>query len=445
MQLGTHQSQQIIQTLSPHLIHHLEILKFSHSALEQYIYEKGNENPLLVVEDAKVKLDYEDIMKLAFISPDAGLKNKYQTNHIDFDFVEARLQQKESYIEMLLEQIPLHKGISQSDLKILKFLIYSLDERLFLDIDMEAVAIQFQTTCEHVESILSMLKSFEPIGVGARNYQEYLFIQITNDPSAPELAPKIIANDLKLLSSNSLKQLSKKYKVPLQEMKEIVDYIKNLKPIISTDKAEIATYIIPDVEVMKFEGEWIIKLNQGHLPSLSINEYYAKILKDNADYALYYKQTLQDALNLIQGIELRNKTIYELVQILLDIQSDFFHNGLIALKPMLLKDVAQKLNVHETTISRTIRGKYIQTPQGIYALRSLFTKGIVNESGEIDSVIHIKQQIKKLIDAEKKEKPISDQQITQILCDEGKKISRRTVAKYREEMNILSSFNRAQI
>lgn len=209
------------------------------------------------------------------------------------------------------------------------------------------------------------------------------------------------------------------------------------------DKLESIPYVMPDIEVKAIAGEWVIQLTRHHLPIVSIDESYVALLKNDPNYQTYYRDSMKDALALLQGIEQRDKTLYELTRLLLQQQENFFTKGLEAIKPMRLKDLADLLAVHESTISRAIRGKYIQTPKGIYALQSLFTKGLLNSSGKMDSIMYIKKRLQKLIETEDKRNPLADQQLTNILCEEGIQISRRTVAKYREELNILSSYNRA--
>lgn len=438
-------SHQVAQKLNVQLMQHLEILQFSSSELEQYIYEKGNENPLLIVEDAEVKSDYEEIMKLAFLPSSINNHPSFHSEDQKYHGMEKKLAQKESFERYLLDQIPIHQGLNEIDLKILRFLIGSLDDRFFLDVDLRIVAEQFKTTYSHVEALLDLLQTFEPIGVGARNLKEYLLIQIDSDQMAPKMASRFILEDLELVSTHAIKQLSKKYKCSMEEVKRTIQYIKKLKPVITGDSIlESIHYIIPDVEVREVEGEWVIHLNRHYLPSVSINESYVQIMKDDPDYQGYYKQFLKDAVALLQGIEQRDKTLYEIIRILTNIQDRFFREGMKAIQPLRLKDIAVKLGVHESTISRALRGKYIQTHHGIYALSSLFTKGLVNISGKMDSVMYIKSKIKLLIENENKKSPLTDQQITQLLCEEGIQISRRTVAKYREELNIASSFNRLQ-
>ena len=443
MQMDLKTSQNVAQVLSAQLMQYLEVLQCSTHELEQYIYEKANENPLLVVNDAKVKSNYEEIMQLAKCSLTTFSSNSYAARNEQFDFIEMRLATKESYEQFLFEQVPMHQNLSAIDLKILTFLIQSLDDRLFLDVALEFVAEKFKTTFSHVEAMVDLLQTFEPVGVGARSYTEYLLIQIDRDPFAPEMAAQFIHSDLKLVATQAIKQLSKKYNMPLQEVKKTVAYIKNLKPLMTGDKFETIPYVIPDVTIKEIEGEWIIKLNRHYLPSVSIDESYVALLKNDVNYKSYYQDSMKDALALLQGIEQRDKTLYELARWLVELQEDFFKNGLEEIKPMRLKDVADALGVHESTISRAIRGKYVQAPHGIYALQSLFTKGLANTSGKMDSVMYIKKRLKQLIEAEDKQKPLADQQITDALRAEGIQISRRTVAKYREEMNIASSFNRA--
>ncbi|MGY3187755.1 RNA polymerase factor sigma-54 [Lysinibacillus sp. TE18511] len=442
MQMAIKTSQKVTQVLSAQLVQHLEILQYSTNELEQFIYDKANENPLLVVTDATVKSQYEEILQVASYSFKKFSAQYCGRQNNSFNPIEMKLAAKESFEQFLLEQVPMHKNLSLLDLKILTFLIRSLDDRLFLDVDLEIVANKFKTKVLHIEALLDLLQTFEPVGVGARNYKEYLLIQVDRDALAPKLTSQFIKTDLELVAAQSIKQLSKKYKTPIQEVKKTVHYIKNLKPVVTGDKFETIPYVIPEIEVEKLGEEWMINLNRGYLPIVSIDKHYVEILKNDPNCKTYFKDTMKDALLLLQGIEQRDKTLYELARLLVELQEDFFNKGIEAIKPMRLKDVADILGLHVSTISRAVRGKYIKTSQGVYGLQSLFTKGVMNISGKMDSIMYIKKRLKQLIDAEDKQKPLTDQQITTILSTEGIQISRRTVAKYREEMNIVSSFNR---
>lgn len=442
MQLAIETSQKIMQVLSPQLVQHLEILQYTTNELEQYIYDKANENPLLAVTDAKVKMHYEEIMQLASYSDKSYSAQHYAPQHHSFNPIEMKFAVKESYEQFLLEQVPMHKNLSSIDLKILTFLIQSLDERLFIDVDLEVVATICKTDVMHVEALLDLLQTFEPVGVGARNYQEYLLIQVDSDALAPKLASRFIETDLELVAAQAIKHLSKKYKTSLHEVQKTIRYIKNLNPVMMGDQFEAIPYVMPEIEVERLGEEWLINLNRGYLPVVTIDKQYVEMLKNDPNCKTYFKDTMRDALLLLQGIEQRDKTLFELARLLVELQADFFRKGMEALKPMRLKDVADKLSLHVSTISRAVRGKYIKTPHGVYALQSLFTKGVMNISGKMDSIMYIKKRLKQLIEGEDKQKPLTDQQITNTLSAEGIQISRRTVAKYREEMNIMSSFNR---
>lgn len=442
MQLAIETSPKIMQVLSPQLVQHLEMLQYTTNELEQYIYDKANENPLLAVTDAKVKMHYEEIMQLASYSDKSYSAQHYAPQHHSFNPIEMKFAVKESYEQFLLEQVPMHKNLSSIDLKILTFLIQSLDERLFLDVDLEVVATICKTDVMHVEALLDLLQTFEPVGVGARNYQEFLLIQVDSDALAPKLASRFIETDLELVAAQAIKQLSKKYKASLHEVQKTIRYIKNLNPVIRGDQFESIPYVMPEIEVERLGEEWLIKLNRGYLPVVTIDKQYVEMLKNDPNCKTYFKDSMRDALLLLQGIEQRDKTLYELARLLVELQADFFRQGMEALKPMRLKDVADKLSLHVSTISRAVRGKYLKTPHGVYALQSLFTKGVMNISGKMDSIMYIKKRLKQLIEGEDKQKPLTDQQITNTLSAEGIQISRRTVAKYREEMNIMSSLNR---
>lgn len=442
MQLALKTSQKVAQILSVQLMQHLEVLQCSIDELEQYIIEKANENPLLVVSDAKVKSDDESMMQLAKCSLGTLSSYGYAPKIEQFNFIETQLAEKESYEQFLLEQVPIHPHLSANDLNMLTFLIRSLDERLFLDVPLAFVAEKFHTTLVHVEAMVDLLQTFEPVGVGARSYTEYLLLQIDRDPFAPAMAADFIQFDVKLVATQAVKQLSKKYSMPLQDVKKTIAYIQSLKPVMTGNPFETIPYVTPDLTITDIQGEWMIQLNRHYLPTVSIDENYVALLKNDPNYKTYYRHAMKDALALLQGIEQRDQTLYEVARWLVELQTDFLQNGVEALKPMRLKDIAEAIGVHESTISRAVRGKYVQLPHGTYALQSLFTKGLVNTSGKLDSIMYIKQRLKQLIEAEDKQKPLADQQLTDMLCAEGIQISRRTVAKYREEMNIVSSFNR---
>ena len=269
-----------------------------------------------------------------------------------------------------------------------------------------------------------------------------MLLQVQNDPDAPCLAADFICNHLEKVANLSIKFLSSCYKISVKETQNIIFYIKSLRPVPSVQNPASEEYIIPDISVEKIKNEWIINTQSQLKSSLTINEEYVELLKQNDENESYFQDCLKDVMLLMYGIEQRDRTLYKLTRTLLTIQSDFFEKGIESLEPINLKDIAVLLDLHESTISRAIKNKYLKTPHGIYSFKSLFPKGIANKSGKKDSVMLIKQKIADYVDNEDKDAPLTDQQITEKLLQEDIKISRRTVAKYRESLNILNSDKR---
>ncbi|MFJ8063238.1 RNA polymerase factor sigma-54 [Psychrobacillus sp. NPDC096426] len=439
MNLNMQVTTQLTQTLTIDLIQHLEILQFSDYELEKHIYEKSIENPLLNVIEPELK-HMKNIVDLSTIQRNNPTMAKNPDPH--FDRIQTALPQKEPIEKYLLEQIPLDKNLSKTEIRIVKYLIHHLDERYFLCEDIFEIANQLNEEVELVELMLGLLQTFEPFGVGARNLQEYLLIQIDNDVNALPLAGTFVKHNLSEVADLSIKLLSRTYKASIREVKETIYYIRSLNPPSINEPSVGTSYIIPDVYVKNVYNEWIIELNTHSRPQIEINEVYVDLLKTNPDYKNYYQNCLKDIMLLIQGIEQRDKTIYRLTRLLLELQPSFFKHGMRALTPMRLKDVADALELHESTVSRAVRGKYIHTPIGIFSFRSLFTKGLTNSFGKTDSVSQIKQRIQEMVAKEIKDSPLSDQQLTEELLRKGVQISRRTVTKYRKELNIPNSNKR---
>ncbi|MGE7983449.1 RNA polymerase factor sigma-54 [Solibacillus sp. NPDC093137] len=436
MNFNVNLTQTLTQKLSMEQVQHLAILQLSSVELESYIREKANENPLLTLTEANLQ-SMDNLIELSSIHTD------YRSgNYANSEFLQSLIVEKHSDMDFLIEQIPLNMNLSPTDLKILKYLIDHLDHNYFLDVDLNEVADKFDVDLFHTENILQLLQTFEPIGVGARDLKEFLLLQVQNDPDAPCLAADFICNHLEKVANLSIKFLSSYYKISVKETQNIIFYIKSLRPVPSVQNPASEEYIIPDISVEKIKNEWIINTQSQLKSSLTINEEYVELLKQNDENESYFQDCLKDVMLLMYGIEQRDRTLYKLTRTLLTIQSDFFEKGMESLEPINLKDIAVLLDLHESTISRAIKNKYLKTPHGIYSFKSLFPKGIANKSGKKDSVMLIKQKIANYVDNEDKDSPLTDQQITEKLLQENIKISRRTVAKYREALNILNSDKR---
>jgi len=325
--------------------------------------------------------------------------------------------------------------------------IESIDSRGYLDIESQVIAEELRIEVSKVEYAVKLLQSMEPVGIGARNLRECLELQIDRIGVTDVYLYKIIDEYLELLAENKFNIIAKELDIDVKKAQEYGDIIKSLnpKPSCGFYTGEEVKYIVPDAYIKKIDKEYYIVMNDELGPKLTINAVYKEILKNDTDKEAveYVKEKLNSAVFLIKSIEHRKTTIYRVLEKILELQRDYFDLGKTYLKPMTLKEIANSLEMHESTISRAIRDKFIYTDRGTIKIKDLFTTGISsNISGEDISTNIIKNSIKELIENEDKKSPISDQVICAILNKKDMNISRRTVAKYREEMGIKSSKGR---
>lgn len=338
------------------------------------------------------------------------------------------------------------KNLKIEEKKILTYLIGNLNENGFLDIDAEEVASVFSVSQDEIEDLIQLLQSLDPIGVGAKNLTECLLIQIREHQKENTLAYMIVENSLTDLADKRYKKIAELYGVPIQKVQEAADFIRTLNPRpVSHFSNDLTHYIVPDVFLKKEKDIYSITVNDKLMPKLSINAYYTTIQETNSSESTkdYVKENFNHAQLLIKGLELRKVTLYRVTTAILEEQQEFFQKGMSGLKPMTLKYISEKLNLHESTISRATSNKYIQTPHGLFKMKSFFTRGLTRvNSEETESATIIKEKIKVLIADEDKVKPFSDQKLCQIFETAGTKISRRTIAKYREDLGIPGSSKR---
>lgn len=316
--------------------------------------------------------------------------------------------------------------------------------------------------CGALERVLRRIQKFDPPGVATRTLQECLVNQLRALKMEDSLSMKIIAENMQLLEQKDLKRIARLQKVDIQEVVKAYQIITELEPKPGRPfGGEVTQYVVPDVFIYKRGNEYVVNMNQESIPRLRINPYYQSFLKNNKEESNPGKQqdeenqdmTYQYILEkikagdwLMKSIEQRQKTIYKVTKSILKFQYDFFEKGIDYLKPLVLKDVAEDIEVHESTVSRITTNKYVHTPQGIFELKYFFTSGIDQGDGDVISSKKIKDYIQKLIDSEDKKKPYTDLQIkTELMQNAGIKVARRTVAKYREAMNILPSNKRKQL
>lgn len=445
MQMEINVKQSLTIKLTQEMQQSLQFLQMSAMELQSTLAERVSENPLLNIEYQDHPIDGKNIEKMALLKNQYNATTNVKPEHEDYlhskRAVYGGIEDVEKY---LLEQIPSLFLLSEIEEKLLLFYIRNLNESGYLDISVEAAAERFGVTEDSAEEVLKLLQTFEPAGIGARNLKECLLIQIAKTHPKCSLPYVIIEQYFDELAQGALKKIAECCKSSRPEVQEAVDFIKSLKPKPLQEAAcGIVEYVVPDILVNEVGGDWVVSVNRRHIPVISINDYYAQMIKEcDHETKAYLKANLKDASILIQGLEQRDRTLYRLAKLLIEVQPDFFAKGITALKPMRLKDVAELLDVHESTISRAVNSKYIQTPLGVFKLQTLFAKGFVNTEGNTESTSHIKAKLIEIIKSENNQKPYSDQKLVTLLKQENIHISRRTVAKYREELLISNSAKR---
>jgi RNA polymerase sigma-54 factor len=329
-------------------------------------------------------------------------------------------------------------------------IIGNLNKDGYLDVPLEEIAASSGCTLEKVENVLAVMQTFDPVGVCSRDLGECLLIQARYLGLEGGLLTEIITNHLKHLENKNYKAICKALKVRLEEVVAVVNVIKGLEPRPGRKFSdEEPQYITPDIYVYKSEGDFIIVLNDDGMPKLRVNQFYKQAISKGEAVSDTTKEYLQEKLRsaawLIRSIHQRQKTIYKVMESILKFQKDFFEHGITHLKPMVLRDVAEDINMHESTISRVTTNKYTYTPQGIFELKYFFNSSIKRVHGDAIASASVQEKIKKLIENEDPRKPYSDSKMAEMLKKENINIARRTVAKYREMLGVLSSNKRKQL
>ncbi|KGG80295.1 DNA-directed RNA polymerase subunit sigma-24 [Caloranaerobacter azorensis H53214] len=448
-ELSLQQSQKLI--LTPELRQAIKILQYTNFELSQFIEEELEKNPLLEIEsredNAEKDIDLDELKsgidwKEYLGKYDDISYSSYKEDDSNDWILENYITYKTTLKEHLLFQLNLTL-FDEMDKKIGEFIIESLDENGYLRITTSEIANRLKVDEDQVENVLKIIQTFDPVGVGAKDLKECLKIQLEDRGIKDSYVFKVLENYLEEIACNKLTKISKELGISIKKVQNICDLIKTLEPkpgrgfINSSDDVK---FIKPDVTLEIIDGEYIIQVNDVTAPRLTVNNYYRRLLNQaiEEDIVKFIKCKLDSALWLIKSIEQRRMTIYRVAEAIVRYQREFFEKGKKALKPLSLKVIADELEIHESTVSRAINGKYIQTPKGIFELKFFFSRGVLANQEEISST-SVKSMIKELIESEDPKKPLSDQKITDILRKKNIKISRRTVAKYRDELNIPSS------
>ena len=326
-------------------------------------------------------------------------------------------------------------------------IIGNLNDDGMLVASLDEIAAMGPWPIEQVEKALKVVQGFDPIGVAARDLQECLLLQIRHIGLEGTPTERIVTEHLRLLQGHNVPEIAKRLGMSIDDLKEHIEIIRHLDPKPgSRYNPSQSHYVIPDVYVVKVEDQYVAVLNEEGLPQLRISPVYRRLLDKSADNTsetrAYVKDKFRSALWLIKSVEQRQKTIHKVATSIINFQRDFLDHGIEYLKPLVLRDVASDIGMHESTVSRVVTNKYMHTPQGVFEMKYFFHSGISSSYGESASSVTIKQRIRKIIEAEDPRKPLSDSKIVSILQHEGLVLARRTIAKYREELKISTSNQR---
>jgi RNA polymerase sigma-54 factor len=326
-------------------------------------------------------------------------------------------------------------------------IIGNLDEDGYLSASLEEIATLGEHKPEHVEQALKVVQSFDPAGVAARNLRECLQLQIESINGKGGVAWQIISNHLRLLETRQYKEIAKLMGRPLEHIEIAVDMIQHLNPRPGLRYSGAGARVVePDVYFIKDGDDYIIQMNDEDVPQLRLNAQYRKMLdRENGatkEVRDYVRERYTSAIQLMKNIEQRKQTILKVCQAIVRRQTEFLAHGLDYLKPMMIKEVAEEVGVHPSTVSRAVASKYVHTPQGVFELRYFFSEAVQGPSGGATPLLLLKRKVKKMIEDEDRTRPLTDEQITMLLQAEGINVTRRTVAKYREDMKIPSTHQR---
>jgi RNA polymerase sigma-54 factor len=402
---------------------------------------------LKVDDSPKDNFDWEAYLENNSYAPTTG--PGVRVDNDDLPSLEATASRAETLAEHLEWQVRLSK-FDLVEEEIAEYIIQSLSGAGYLrDVTVPQIALRSGFSVMRIEQVLRRIQSLDPISVAARNLAEALWIQ-ANHPDAPIEDPLVrgmICKHLDKLERNAYPAIARDMEEPLEEVYEAAKIIMGLEPRPARAYAsEEPHYIVPDVYIQKISEEYVVTLNDDGLPKLKISGYYrGAITGGNREAKEYISERLRSAQWLIRSIQQRQRTILKVANSILKFQREFFDKGVEYLRPLILKDVAEDIQMHESTVSRVTTNKYVHTPQGIFELKYFFNAGISRSNGEELASEAVKTKIKQLIDGEDNRRPYSDQKLVEMLGSDGIDIARRTVAKYREQLGILSSSKRRRL
>jgi RNA polymerase sigma-54 factor len=403
-----------------------------------------------IPDDLPVDTNWEDTYDMGSTSYSAPADNDNR------DFFETHTGEGQSLQEHLLWQLDL-TPFTDIDHVIAEAIIDSINDDGYLSVPLaelhESLGLdpELEIGIEEVEAVLHRIQHFDPVGVGAREPAECLLIQLRqmdSDVRWRQQAMELVQQHVNLLANRDYNQIMRRMKLGEPELQEVLKLIQSLNPRpgsqITNSKPQ---YVVPDVFVLKNKGKWQVELNIEATPKLRINSHYASLVRraDNSDDNAYLRNHLQEARWFLKSLQSRHETLMKVARCIVDRQRNFFEYGDEAMKPLVLRDIAEAVEMHESTISRVTTQKYMHTPRGIFEFKYFFSSHVGTDDGGECSATAIRAIIKKLVAAEKPTKPLSDSKIASLLADQGIKVARRTIAKYREAMAIPPSNERKRL
>jgi len=452
--------------LAPALQQAIKLLQLTNLELQEVVYEELAENPLLEIEEegegetssasgTEEEIGPEENFTAENTPSDefdeiifaAGFQDYFDEN-VPYFGSEAR--EKVQFENMVSKRPSLWDHLNwqaaltffdQRDLEIAEFIIGNVNEDGYLTTSCQEIAAQLQEEPERVEKIRQKIKMFDPPGCGSLILKEVLLAQMDSLNLQDEIARKIISDYLHYLEKADHQELARILNISLSELKFHLDLVRNLDPTPGRKYGEEKDiYVVPDIFVVKEEDVWKVYLNEEGAPRLRLNQYYHRLiqagLNNDQETLRFLKDKMKRALWFIKSLDQRNRTIYRVARYIVDWQKEFLEKGIDYLKPMTLMEISRELGLHESTIGRVVANKYMMTPLGLFPLKFFFHKSLSGTYGEEVSSLRIKEKIRKLIENEDKTDPLSDDEIVDILSRENIQIARRTVAKYRSQLNI---------
>ncbi|HUI08458.1 MAG TPA: RNA polymerase factor sigma-54 [Verrucomicrobiae bacterium] len=471
---GLHQVQRLSlqQILAPQLQQSLHLLQVPTLELRSLVQEELQQNPLLeevskdeprvevesgdnaapdekaaTSDETDFKEEFEQLSKLdeewrEYFSQTSSFRGRSPEQEEQRQHFFDSIVQQESLQQHLLQQLSF-AGVVDEKRKVAELIIGNINDDGYLLTPLEELSVSSGISLEQLNEALELVQTFHPVGVGARNLKECLLIQLDRLGKSESIEAVLVNQHLDDLGRKRFPEIARAMNLTVEQVQQLANFISTLEPkpgrMFTTEQQQ---YVAADVVVQKVGSDYVVLLNDEQIPHLRISNTYKEVMassEKSSEAKDYIRDKIRAGKFLIKSIHQRQQTIYNIAKVIVERQREFLDKGISCLKPLTMAQVAEVVGVHETTVSRAVANKYMQTPQGLYEMKYFFTPGFETASGGAMSNTSVKEQISKLIEREDPTKPLSDQEIVAILKEQGIPIARRTVAKYRNELNILPS------